>query len=161
MVNIYAATLTCGRDYNNVLDAVTGSDVMTKISNEMKANARMNNSIIRGELYKLIAYSMTTQMARNGFNTSDSTRFYGFAKRVADSVNGVVANSKLTRDECIKEIAAELEDIFGEIGMEFHESAVLLVSESLTDKFGRGADSATAEDIASFFGVDGIVTDWD
>jgi hypothetical protein len=161
MVNIYAATLTCGRDYNNVLDAVTGSDVMTKISNEMKANARMNNSIIRGELYKLIAYSMTTQMARNGFNTSDSTRFYGFAKRVADSVNGVVADSKLTRDECIKEIAAELGDIFGEIGMEFHESAVLLVSESLTDKFGRGADSATAEDIASFFGVDGIVTDWD
>ena len=52
--------------------------------------------------------------------------------------------------------AAELGDIFGEIGMEFHESAVLLVSESLTDKFGRGADSATAEDIASFFGVDGI-----
>ena len=137
MVNIYAATLTCGRDYLDVVDAITGSDVMTRISEEMKSNARMNNSVIRGELYRLLAYSMAVQMTRGGTSVDSPTSFYGFAKQVADSVNDVVADSKLTRDECIAEIAEDLGDIFDSIGMEFDDSAILLVSESLTDRFGR------------------------
>ena len=156
MVNIYAATLTCGREYLDVVDAITGSDVMTKISEEMKGNARMNNSVIRGELYRLLAYSMAVQMMRGGTSVDSPSSFYGFAKRVADTVNGVVANSKLTRDESITQISEELEDIFDSIGMKFHNSAILLVSESLLDRFGRGADPATVEEIAIFFGGDSV-----
>ena len=156
MVNIYAATLTCGRDHLDVIDAITGSDVMTKISEEMKGNARMNNSVIRGELYRLLAYSMAVQMTRGGTSVENPASFYAFAKRVADTVNRVVADSKLTRDEGIAQIAKELGDIFDSIGMEFDDSAILLVSESLMDRFGRGADPATVEEVAIFFGGDAI-----
>ena len=139
-----------------MIDAITGSDVMTKISEEMKGNARMNNSVIRGELYRLLAYSMAVQMTRGGTSVENPASFYAFAKRVADTVNRVVADSKLTRDESIAQIAKELGDIFDSIGMEFDDSAILLVSESLMDRFGRGADPATVEEVAIFFGGDAI-----
>ena len=154
MVNIFAVTLTCGRDYLDVLDAITNSDVMTDISEEMKGNARMNNSVLRGEMYRLVVYSMAAQMARSGVGNADSARFYSFAGQVAERVNGVLENKKLTRDEAIEQIAEKLGEIFEDVGMDFSDSAILLASESLMDRFGRGADPATAEDIVVFFGGD-------
>jgi hypothetical protein len=154
MVNIYAATLTCGRDDGDVIRAITETDIMGIINDELKANTRMNNTLIRNELYRVIAYSMAVRLSRSGVDVNNLSSFYSFAKTVAETVNDAIADSKLTRNDRIEMVAEKLESTFDKLGMNFSSSSISLVSESLVDRFGRGADPATAEDIAVFFGAD-------
>jgi hypothetical protein len=124
------------------------------INDELKANTRMNNTLIRNELYRVIAYSMAVRLSRRGVDVNNLSSFYSFAKTVAETVNDAIADSKLTRNDRIEMVAEKLESTFDKLGMNFSSSSISLVSESLVDRFGRGADPATAEDIAVFFGAD-------
>ena len=151
LVHIYGDILECS-DYHNVLDAVTYSDVMMNINNELRHNARMNSTLVRGELHKIIVVSMAAQMALDRQGTSGLEQYTAFLNGVALSANEVIDDSVMTRDQRISALTGNMNMHCNEMGYQFSESALTLVSEAIIDEFSGNDSPVTAVEIASFFG---------
>lgn len=151
LVHIYGDILECS-DYHSVLDAVTYSDVMMNINNELKHNTRMNNTLVRGELHNIIVVSMAAQMALDRQGTSGLERYGEFLTGVASSANEAIDNSVMTRDQRISDLTEKMNMHCNNMGYQFSQSALTLVSEAIIDEFSNSDSPVTASSIATFFG---------
>ena len=106
LVHIYGDILETS-DYSTIIDAIVGSDIMMNINNELKLNSRMNNVMIRGELYDIIIVSMTARMALNSPNMQNAEQYVTFMQNMAKSANTVLEDAALTRDQMISQLASD------------------------------------------------------
>ena len=151
LVHIYGDILECS-EYHSVLDAVTYSDVMMNINNELKQNTRMNNTLVRGELHNIIVMSMAAQMALDRQGTDGMGKYATFLTGVASSANEAIDDQVMTRDQRIEELAVKMNMHCNDMGYQFSQSALTLVSEAIVDEFSNNDEPVTAASIAIFFG---------
>ena len=126
---------------------------MSDISEELKQNSRMNNTMIRSELYNVVVMSMAAQMALNSdISTNDLGKVSAFMSGAAISVNEAIDNVTMTRDQRINSLNESLSTLCRDMGYDFAYSATRLASEAMIDEFMNYDEPITTEQMVEFFG---------
>lgn len=150
LVHVYAHILECGKSHNDVIEAITQSDVMTKISNELKNNQRTNSALLREEIYDIVVAAVSAKMWQK-YNGSESRKYTALMRKITEAVNVALRDEDLTRDERIDALSDDLDTCFENEEITFDWTVLVLVASAMTDRFENSEAEIDVMQVSEFF----------